>query len=211
MTRQQDMPSEARPIPDLILASSSPFRRQLLGRLGIDFATASPDIDESPLSGEAAEAMALRLAEAKARRIAIAHPEALIIGSDQIAVLDGRIVGKPGGQAAAIEQLLAASGRTLPFLTAVCLLNAATGRLQCALVPTQVTFRPLDRATVEGYVAHERPYACAGALQVEQLGITLLERIDSEDPTALIGLPLIRLSRMLEAEGIDLYAGRGHG
>lgn len=194
--------------PPLILASSSPYRRLLLARLGIDFDTASPDIDESPLPGEAAETMAPRLAEAKARRIAADRPGTLIIGSDQVAVLDGRIIGKPGGREAAIAQLLATSGRTLPFLTAVCLLNAATGRVQRALVPTQVTFRRLDRATVEGYVACEKPYACAGALQVEQLGITLLERIDSEDPTALIGLPLIRLSRMLEAEGIDLYAPR---
>ena len=207
MSKQQDTPASAPPRPPkLILASSSPYRRLLLERLGIEFETAAPDIDESPLPGEAPEAMALRLAEAKARRIAADRPEALIIGSDQIAVIDGRIIGKPGGHAAAIEQLLASSGRTLPFLTAICLLNAANNHVQLDMVPTQVTFRRLDRATIEGYVSRDRPYACAGALQVERLGITLLEHIDSEDPTALIGLPLIRLSRMLEAEGIDLYA-----
>ncbi len=192
--------------PDLILASSSPYRRLLLERLGIPFTVAAPDIDERPLPGEPPEAMVLRLAEDKARRVATDHPRALIIGSDQVAVLDGRIAGKPGGHEAAVAQLLASSGRTVPFLTALCVLDAASGRRQSEIVTTRVTFRELDRATVEGYVAVERPYACAGALQVEQLGITLLERIDSEDPTALIGLPLIRLGRMLAAEGINLYA-----
>jgi septum formation protein len=208
MTRPQVMPSAPRPAPKLILASSSPYRRLLLERLGIAFETASPDIDEDPLPGESPEAMALRLAEAKARRIAAERTDALIIGSDQIAVLDGRILGKPGGRAAAVEQLLASSGRTLPFLTAICVLNAASGRVQLDMVPTQVTFRRLGRAAIEGYVSRDRPYACAGALQVERLGIALLERIDSEDPTALIGLPLIRLARMLEAEGIELFTPR---
>lgn len=191
--------------PDLILASSSPYRRLLLERLEIPFATATPDIDESPLPGEAPETMVLRLAEAKARRVAVDHPGALIIGSDQIAVLDGRIIGKPGSHEVAVAQLLASSERTVPFLTSLCVLNAATGRVQLDVATTQVTFRRLDRAMVEGYVARERPFACAGAIQVEKLGITLLDRIDSDDPTALIGLPLIRLARMLEAEGIDLY------
>ncbi len=192
--------------PDLILASSSPYRRLLLERLGLPFAIAVPDIDESPLPGETPEAMVLRLAEQKARRVAPTHPQGLIIGSDQVAVLDGRVAGKPGGHEAAVAQLLASSGRTVAFLTALCLLNAASGRSQAEVVTTRVTFRALDRETVEGYVAIERPYACAGALQVEQLGITLLERIESDDPSALIGLPLIRLARMLAAEGVDLYA-----
>lgn len=196
------------PQPRLILASSSPYRRLLLERLEIPFTTATPDIDESPLPGEAPEAMALRLAEAKARRVAVEYPAALIIGSDQTAVLDGRIVGKPGGREAAVAQLLASSGRTLPFLTALCLLNSATGAVQRDITTTRVTFRDLDRATVEGYVNRERPFACAGAIQVEKLGITLLDRIEGDDPTALIGLPLIRLARMLEAEGIDLYSAQ---
>lgn len=202
------MPTATGRAPRLILASSSRYRRLLLERFGIPFSALAPDVDESPLPGETAESMATRLAELKARRIAVDYPQALIIGSDQTAALDGRIVGKPGGRTAAIEQLLAASGRTVPFHTAVCVLNAASGTLRCELVPTHVSFRRLDRPTVEAYVDRERPYACAGALQVEKLGITLLERVDSEDPTALIGLPLIRLGRMLESEGVDLYRSK---
>lgn len=195
------MNSDHRP---LILASSSPYRHLLLERFGIPFSAHSPDVDETPLPGEAAEAMVVRLAEAKARRIADDHPDALIIGSDQVAVLDGRILGKPGNHANAVEQLLAVSGKTLPFLTALCVLDAASGRLQVGLVLTLATFRQMDPDRIEAYLRKEQPWACAGALQVERLGIVLLERLDSEDPTALIGLPLIRLSRMLEAEGVDV-------
>lgn len=204
--RETNAPTSDRP---LILASSSPYRRLLLERLGLAFTCVSPDVDESRLPGEAPEVMAVRLAEAKARRIAADRPGALIIGSDQVAVLDGRVIGKPGSHESAVEQLLAASGKSLPFLTAVALLDAASGRMQTALVPTRVVFRRLDRDMVEGYLAREQPYACAGSLQVERLGIVLLEGIESEDPTALIGLPLIRLSRMLEAEGVDLLGAPG--
>jgi septum formation protein len=190
----------------VILASSSPFRRALLGRLGIDFKAVSPEVDESPRAGERPETLALRLAEAKARALVPAFPDALLIGSDQVAVLGARILGKPGGHEAAVEQLLASSGRTLRFLTAVCLLDARSGRLHSDLVPTAVTLRTLDRRTAEAYVRRERPYGCAGAFMAEGLGIVLLEKVVSADPSALIGLPLIALSRMLREEGFEILS-----
>jgi len=188
----------------IVLASSSPFRRALLQRLGIGFQVASPDLDESPKAGEAPEALVLRLAEAKAHAVSRAFPNALLIGSDQVAVMGNRIMGKPGGYEAAVEQLLASSGRMVRFLTAVCLLNAATGHTRIDMVPTMVKVRALDRDGIEDYVRREKPYGCAGSFQIEGLGIALVERIESEDPTALIGLPLISLTAMLRAEGIDV-------
>lgn len=191
-------------IPRLILASSSPFRQDLLRRLGLVFTAIAPEVDERAREGETAEALASRLAEAKARRIAQDHPEALIIGSDQVAVLHGRRVGKPGSHAAAVAQLNAASGQTMQFFTALCLLNAAANRRQLEVVPCSVTFRRLDAATIERYLQREQPYGCAGAFKSEALGIALMERLDGPDPTALIGLPLMRLTQMLENEGVQV-------
>lgn len=188
----------------LILASSSPFRQDLLRRLGVEFTALSPEVDERAREGEAPEDLARRLAEAKARRIAQDHPDALIIGSDQVAVLNGRMVGKPGGHAAAVAQLSAASGQTLRFFTALCLLNTVENRLQVDVVTCDVTFRRLTGAEIESYLRREQPYGCAGSFKSEALGIALMERLEGPDPTALIGLPLIRLTRMLAAEGIKV-------
>lgn len=190
------------PATRLILASSSRFRRQLLQRLGLEFSAVSPAVDERPLPGEAPEALARRLAEAKARRAGEDHPEALIIGSDQVAVLKGQWVGKPGDHATAAAQLAAASGQTMVFHTALCLWNPSADRLQLDVVPCRVTFRRLGAEQIERYLRREQPYDCAGAFKSEALGIALMESIEGLDPTALIGLPLIRLTRMLENEGI---------
>lgn len=192
------------PSPRLILASSSPFRQQLLQRLGLKFAAISPDIDERAMTGEAPADLAHRLAEAKARRIGRDYPAALVIGSDQVAVLNGRLVGKPGSHAAAVSQLTAASGQTMQFHTAVCLLNVAAARLQLDVVTCSVTFRKLGMDQIENYLRSEQPYSCAGAFKSEALGIALMEKLEGPDPTALIGLPLIRLTRMLESEGVRI-------
>ena len=197
-------PASVAPPAPLVLASSSRFRQALLRRLGLEFTAVSPDVDERALDGETPEAQARRLAEAKARRIAPEHPAALIIGSDQVAVLDGRRVGKPGSHATAVAQLTAASGRTMEFHTALCLLNAAKNRLQADVVTCNVTFRRLDAEQIESYLQREQPYDCAGAFKSESLGIALMERLEGPDPTALIGLPLMRLARMLENEGIKI-------
>ncbi len=194
----------AAPPPPLVLASSSRFRQALLRRLGLEFTALSPDVDERALDGETPEAQARRLAESKARRIAPDHPAALIIGSDQVAVLDGHRVGKPGSHSAAVAQLTAASGRTMQFYTALCLLNAANNRIQVDVVTCSVTFSRLDPEVIESYLRREQPYDCAGAFKSESLGIALLERIEGPDPTALIGLPLMRLARMIEAEGVKV-------
>jgi septum formation protein len=188
----------------LVLASSSRFRQTLLRRLGLEFSAVSPEVDETALPGETPEVLARRLAEAKARRVGQDHPEALIIGSDQTAVLDGRTIGKPGGHDTAMAQLTAASGRTLQFFTALALWNPAAGRLQLDVIPSSVTFRTLTAADIDAYLCREQPYDCAGAFKSEGLGIALMERLDGTDPTALIGLPLIRLTRMLEAEGVKI-------
>lgn len=188
----------------LILASSSPFRRELLSRLRIPFEAIAPDIDETPKTGEAPPALVLRLAEAKARAIAAHRPDGLIIGSDQVAVYNGAIVSKPADHADAVKQLRAASGRTVMLYTGLVLLNAATGRIQSDVVPFGITFRELTDAQIESYLRKEEPYNCAGSVKSEGLGITLLERFDGEDPNALIGLPLIRLVRMLENEGVKI-------
>jgi septum formation protein len=194
--------SSSRP---LVLASSSRFRQMLLQRLGLEFIAVAPGVDETALPGEAPEALARRLAEAKARRIGDDYPGSLIIGSDQVAVLDGRTIGKPGSHDAAVAQLAAASGRTLRFFTALALWNPATERLQLDVIPYSVTFRKLAAADIESYLRREQPYDCAGAFKSEGLGIALMERLDGNDPTALIGLPLIRLTQMLEAEGVKIF------
>ncbi|TCT24183.1 Maf family protein [Thiobaca trueperi] len=193
------MPSAS---PSLVLASTSPYRRALLERLGLTFATAAPDVDEARRPGEPPQVLVLRLAEAKARAVAASHPDALIIGSDQVACLDDAVLGKPGDRAGAIAQLERASGRTVLFQTGLCLLDARSGRAQTLVEPFRVHFRPLSRARIEGYLDREQPYNCAGSFKSEGLGIALFERLEGEDPNALIGLPLIRLIPLLEAAGI---------
>ncbi|MDS4012858.1 MAG: Maf family nucleotide pyrophosphatase [Candidatus Accumulibacter sp.] len=192
------------PTRPLVLASTSPYRRELLGRLGLPFVTANPKVDETPLVGEKPAATALRLAEAKARAVTGDHPSALIIGSDQVACLDGRIFGKPGTHPAAVDQLRALRGRSVSFITAVCLLDAPTGRVQTRSVPTRVTFRGLTDEEIERYLEREQPYNCAGSAKSEGLGIVLLERIEGDDPNALIGLPLIALCTLLRNEHVSI-------
>jgi septum formation protein len=184
----------------LVLASTSPFRRELLARLGLPFDTANPATDETALAGETPEATALRLSEAKARAVAAQHPAALIIGSDQVACLDGQVFGKPGTHKNAVAQLQAMRGRTVNFYTGLCLLNATTGKAHLRGVPTLVTFRELSDAAIENYLRREQPYNCAGSAKSEGLGIALIERMDGEDPNALIGLPLIALCDLLREE-----------
>lgn len=188
----------------LVLASTSTYRRALLERLRIPFDTFAPGTDEKPLPGEAPAQTALRLAEGKARAASEAFPSALIIGSDQVAVLRGRPINKPGNHAAAAEQLLEMRGQTVVFHTALCLLNTATGRTQIEDIPTSVTLRHLEPPQIERYLRIEQPYDCAGSARIESLGIGLVERVSSDDPTALIGLPLIALCRMLRNEGLDV-------
>ena len=188
----------------LVLASTSPYRRELLTRLGLPFETVDPQTDEAPLPGEAPEALALRLSEAKARAVAQQFPDALIIGSDQLAVMDGQVFGKPGTHARAVEQLHSLSGGTVNFFTGLCLFNAATDHAQVKGVPTLVTFRSLTDQEIENYLQREQPYQCAGAAKVESLGIALLDHCQADDPTALIGLPLITLCTMLRAEGVEV-------
>ena len=190
----------------LVLASASRYRRSLLERLGLDFEVVAAAIDETPLAGESPAATALRLSEAKARAVAARRPGVLVIGSDQVADLDGKHVGKPGGHEAAIAQLKALSGRTVTFHTGVALCDADSGRCRRTLVDVVSTFRVLAEGEIEDYLRRERPYDCAGAVRSEQLGIVLFERIASDDPTALIGLPLIALVDLLRAEGVDVLA-----
>ena len=192
--------------PPLVLASTSPFRRQLLERLGLPFITAVPDLDETSLPGEAAERLVIRLAEAKARAVSVAHPTALIIGSDQVACIDGKILGKPGNRERAAAQLEQASGRTVAFFTGLCLLNSTTGRAQTACEPFRVHFRRLSREQIEAYLDREQPFGCAGSFKSEGLGIALFRRLEGDDPNALIGLPLIRLVDMLLEERLDVLS-----
>jgi septum formation protein len=189
-------------MPSLVLASSSPFRRELLARLHLPFESIPPDVDETAQPGESPIELVERLAIAKARAIAAKRPSALIIGSDQLAVYGGAVVGKSGGYAEAAKQLRAASGRKVMLYTGLALLNAATGRLQSEVVPYGIRFRELTDAQIDNYLHAEKPYDCAGSVKSEGLGIALLERFEGDDPTALIGLPLIRLVRMLEKEGV---------
>ncbi|NLF53691.1 MAG: septum formation inhibitor Maf [Thauera phenolivorans] len=188
----------------LVLASTSAYRRMLLERLQLPFETARPETDETPLPGEAPTATAERLAIAKACAVAAAHPDALIIGSDQVAHLGDEVFDKPGTEAGAIAQLQLMRGRTVAFHTALAVLNTRSGRIQCEAVPTLVRFRELGDEEIRRYVAKERPLDCAGSAKVEGLGITLLDALSGDDPTALIGLPLIALSRMLRTEGVEL-------
>ncbi|MCU7944484.1 MAG: Maf family nucleotide pyrophosphatase [Candidatus Thiodiazotropha sp. (ex Cardiolucina cf. quadrata)] len=190
----------------LILASSSPFRRELLSRLGVEFSSMSPDIDEGVRQDELPERLVTRLAESKAREVGKDHKGALIIGSDQVAVVDGTIMGKPGGHQQAVEQLISVSGKRVSFLTGLCLLNSETGHIQLCCEPFHVIFRILQKSEIENYLLKEKPYNCAGSFKSEGLGISLFERLEGEDPNALIGLPLIRLIAMLRNEGLDVLA-----
>ncbi len=188
----------------LVLASTSAYRRSLLERLGIPFETARPQTDERPLKGESPTATALRLAADKARAVADQFPDALVIGSDQVAHLGNEIFGKPGTVERAIEQLSRMRGQTVVFDTALAVLNTRTGRVRRENVPTIVRFRALSDDEIVRYVEAERPLDCAGSAKSEGLGIALLESLSGDDPTALVGLPLIALSRMLRAEGLAL-------
>ncbi len=188
----------------LVLGSTSPYRRELLGRLGLAFETASPHCDEAPLPGEAPQATALRLSVAKAESLARSYPDALIIGADQVASSDGRRLDKPRTHENAVRQLRLLSGQTAHFDTAVTLLDARNGNLHSCVVPCRVVFRKLDDQAIERYLAKEKPYDCAASAKAEGLGIALLERIETEDPTSLIGLPLIALTGMLERAGLPV-------
>jgi 7-methyl-GTP pyrophosphatase len=189
--------------PTLVLASTSPFRRALLDRLGLPFIIAAPEVDETRRPDEPPQVLVLRLAESKARAVAPGHPGALIIGSDQVACIDGQVLGKPGGRDSAIAQLQRVSGKSVVFHTGLCLLNSATGRTQTLVEPFQVHFRLLTLERINGYLDREQPYNCAGSFKSEGLGIALFERLEGDDPSALIGLPLIRLVTLLESEGLD--------
>lgn len=196
---------QAKPFrPEIILASSSRYRRELLERLNLQFASLAPAIDETPIAGETAHATARRLAESKARAIAIKHIDAYVIASDQVAVLDGKLLGKPGNQDVALAQLSAARGRSVVFHTAVCLLEPRDGRCQIEEVPTTVHYRKYTDAQALRYVEAEPAYDCAGSAKIESLGIALIERVESTDPTALIGLPLIAVVSMLAKAGIEI-------
>ena len=191
-------------MPTLVLGSSSPYRRDLLTRLRIPFEVMSPDVDETPLPNELPQDTALRLAQDKARKVAEQYPDALIIGSDQVALLDGQQVGKPHTHENAVKQLRAASGKRMVFHTALCLYNSKSGNMQARVVPITIQFRKLSDDVIERYLKSEQPYNCAGSAKSEGLGIALIERFEGEDPNALIGLPLIALVDMLHQEGVEI-------
>jgi len=187
-----------------VLASTSPYRRALLERLRLPFEVGAPDADETAQPGEAARDTALRLAQAKARAVASSFPEALVIGSDQVAELDGARLGKPGNHENAVAQLMAMRGKSVLFHTALALLNTASGALQTAEVPTTVQFRHYSEREIERYLELEQPYDCVGSAKIEGLGIVLVERVTGDDPSALIGLPLVQLAAMLRKEGVAI-------
>ena len=198
------LPSPATPSRRLILGSSSRYRRELLQRLHVPFECHSPDLDESPLAGETPATMAGRLARLKARAVAALYPDAIVIGSDQVADLNGEPLGKPGTHERAVAQLRRMRGQTVVFQTAVAVVCAETGFEDMLLAPVRVQFRELGDAEIEHYLRVEQPYDCAGSAKSEGLGIALLARIDNDDPTALVGLPLIRTCQLLRAAGMNL-------
>jgi len=198
------MPDVSNQPPRLILASSSRYRRELLERLRVSFDVIAPGIDETPLDGEAPEATAVRLSIAKARAAGVQAPGALVIGSDQVATCDGRQIGKPGTHDNARAQLQSMRGKSVEFHSALCLLDSRSDNVQSSDVITRVQFRDLDDAEIEAYLLAETPYDVAGSAKSEGLGITLVDAIHSDDPTALVGLPLIELSRMLRVAGFPL-------
>ena len=188
----------------LILASSSPFRKQLLDRLRLDYECHSPDVDESALAGEQAVDYVCRLAEAKARVIARQHPQAVVIGSDQCALLEDRILGKPGCHENALQQLRQAQGKSVVFHTAICVMCLDSGFVAIGEVPFTVEFRKLSDQQLDHYLRVEQPYQCAGSFKAEGYGACLFSRMHGDDPSALIGLPLFKLTQMLEAAGIEV-------
>ena len=185
----------------LVLASTSPFRKQLLEKLHLQFVTDKPNVDETPLAGETAMQLVERLAIAKAQALAPIYEDALLIGSDQVCVNDGKILGKPGNFENAFEQLKAASGKTITFYTGLALVNTKTGNVQSLIEPFSVQFRELTDAMIENYLNKEQPFNCAGSFKSEGYGIALFESLEGKDPNSLIGLPLISLIKMLEAQG----------
>ncbi|MBF0160790.1 MAG: septum formation inhibitor Maf [Magnetococcales bacterium] len=195
--------------PELVLASTSPYRRALLDRLGLSYRTAAPQVSEERHAGESPQALAERLAISKARAVATAFPDALIIGADQVAVLEGDggevdILSKPGHHAGAVAQLRRVSGQRVQFLTGLCLYHSPSGRCHVTVTSYGVLFRPLSEALIEAYLQRDKPYDCACSFKSEGLGIILFERLEGEDPTALIGLPLIALRRLLEQENFAI-------
>ncbi|MBF0358217.1 MAG: septum formation inhibitor Maf [Magnetococcales bacterium] len=190
----------------LILASTSTYRRQLLERLEVPFAVANPGIDETPINSESPEELVQRLANAKASAVAKLNPGAVVIGSDQVAVMDGKITGKPGTHGAAVQQLRMASGKEIVFLTGLCcyISNGVADTVLLDVVPFRVVFRHLRAEQIEGYLQREKPYDCAGSFKSEGLGVALFERMIGDDPSALMGLPLIKLTTMLEKVGISV-------
>jgi len=194
-------PSQTRTV---VLGSTSRYRRELLSRLNLPFEVAAPEVDETPAPGETPRELALRLALAKARAVATQHPEAVVIGSDQVADLAGQPLGKPGEHARAVQQLRQMRGQTVVFQTALAVVCLASGFEQVDLAAVRVKFRALTDDEIENYLRIEQPYDCAGSAKSEGLGIALLESIESDDPSALVGLPLIRTARMLRAAGVKL-------
>ena len=194
-------------MPRLILGSTSPYRRELLARLRLAFEVDSPRVDEAARPGETPAALAVRLALEKAQEVAGRHPGTVVIGADQVADLDGQAIGKPGDHARAVAQLQAMRGRRVVFHTAVAVARVDTGLAQVLVAPVIVRFRPLSDAEIEHYLHTEQPYDCAGSAKCETLGIALLEAIESDDPTALVGLPLIRTCALLRLAGIDPLRG----
>lgn len=190
----------------IVLASSSQYRKQLLQRILPDFESASPDIDESSLANEAPDLLAARLSQSKAEALMTSYPNALIIGSDQVAWLNGKQLHKPGNRENNIAQLEASSGQTLTFYTGLCLLNSQTGENQTVVEQYRTTFRHLTRKQIEHYVDKEKAFDCAGGFRMEDLGISLFEKIEGNDPSILIGLPLIQLINLLSNEGIDVLS-----
>jgi len=188
----------------LVLASTSIYRRELLERLQIPFQTAAPDVDETPLSGESAKQTSLRLSREKAQAVAAHYPDALIIGSDQVALLDGQQMGKPLIHDNAVRQLRAMRGKTVIFYTALTLLNARSGEMQTEVAENRVSFRELSDEEIASYLHKEQPYHCAGSAKSEGLGIALINRMEGDDPNALIGLPLILLVDMLKKQGVPI-------
>lgn len=189
---------------ELVLGSTSPFRKELLAKLSLPFSTTAPAVDEAAHRDESPSALVQRLAEAKARAVADQHPGALVIGSDQVACVDGQILGKPGNRENAIAQLGSMAGKIVCFHTGLCLFNAASGNVQVVCDDFLVHFRPLNNAQIARYVAKEAPFDCAGSFKSEGLGITLFLKLEGNDPNSLVGLPLIRLVEMLGREGIEL-------
>lgn len=187
----------------LVLASTSRYRHELLSRLGLPFAVAAPNVDETPLPGESPSQTALRLAESKARAVADQFPDSLIIGSDQVLILEDEQLGKPGNFENALKQLKKMQGKAMVFHTALCLLNSRSGHVQLRDIPTVIHLRALSDRQIESYLKKEQPYDCAGSARSEGLGVALIARYDTADPTALIGLPLIALTEMLDNEGVD--------